>query len=376
MHIGLNAHLLSLGENYRGAGISWYIFNLLRQLAEVETPHELSVYLGERRFKDESGMLSLRYSRWSTQNPLARIVWEQTILPWELQRTQVDLLHAMAFAGPILSHVPMVVTIYDLSFLRFPEAFRPFNRWYLSQFTKLSARRARRLIAISESTRRDVVRYFGVPEDQVDVVYCGVDPWFRPLEAEQQERFRRAYALPDKYILFLGTLEPRKNLDRLVSAYSHWCRAESGVPPLVIAGARGWYYQTVLDLVRTLGLEDMVVLLGYVPQQDLPSLYSSAQMFVYPSLFEGFGLPVLEAMAAGVPVITSNVSSLPEVAGDAGVLVDPTDVEGLAAAIGSLWRDPDRRRSLSSAGIEQASRFSWSDAAQKTMSVYERAMGR
>jgi len=372
MHVGLNAQLLSLAENYRGAGISWYIYNLLRQLPGMDSPHQFSVFLNERRYVDKG--MSLRYTSWPTQRPLARIMWEQLLLPAQLRRQRVDLLHAMAFAGPLLFQGPMVVTVYDLSFLRFPQAFRPWNRWYLSQFTRWSARRARHVIAISESTRQDVIDFLGVPADRVTVVYCGADPMFRSLPPEQIGEYRRQHNLPDQFVLFLGTLEPRKNLDRLLRAYAEWRKVDPRAPHLVIAGAQGWYYHAVLNLVHGLGLEESVIFLGYVAREDLPLLYNNAHMFVYPSLFEGFGLPVLEAMACGVPVITSNVSSLPEVAGEAAVLVDPTSTDQLRESLVSLWRDSDRRRELAAQGGRQASRFTWKRTAEQTLSVYERAM--
>ena len=373
MHVGLNAQLLSLAANYRGAGISWYIYNLLRQLPTTGPSHRFSAFLNERQYVDDR--MSLHYASWPTQRPLARIVWEQMVLPAQLRRQKVDLLHSLAFAGPLMFRGPMVLTIYDLSFLRFPQAFRPWNRWYLSNFTRWSAHQARRIIAISESTRQDVIDLLGVPADKVDVVYCGADSMFRRLPPAQKERYRRERNLPEQFVLFLGTLEPRKNLERLLRAYAEWRQVDSSAPSLVIAGAQGWYYDAVLNLVHALGLQDAVLFLGYVPKEDLPLLYNNAQMFVYPSLFEGFGLPVLEAMACGVPVITADASSLPEVAGEAAVLVDPTSVEELSMALGSLWTDPDRRRDLAEKGIRQSSRFNWRRTAEETLSVYERALG-
>jgi glycosyltransferase involved in cell wall biosynthesis len=372
MHVGLNAQLLSLAENYRGAGISWYIYNLLRQLPRIDPSNRFSVFLNERQYVDER--VDLHYTRWPAQQPLARIVWEQLILPAQLRRQKVDLIHAMAFAGPLLFNGPMVVTVYDLSFLRFPRAFRPWNRWYLSQFTRWSAHRARHVIAISESTRQDVINFLGMPSDRVEVVYCGADPLFHSLPPEQIQAFRKQHNLPDKFVLFLGTLEPRKNLDRLLRAYAGWWQMDPDAPYLVIAGAQGWYYDAVLSLVHSLGVAERVIFLGYVPREDLPLLYNSADMFVYPSLFEGFGLPVLEAMACGVPVITSNVSSLPEVAGEAAVLIDPTDTDELRESLLSLWRDSDQRRNLAARGKKQASHFTWERAAEQTVSIYERAM--
>jgi glycosyltransferase involved in cell wall biosynthesis len=343
-------------------------------LEAVDSSFRFSVFLGERRFSSQR--LDLHYSKWPTAHPAARIFWEQIFQPLAIRQNDIDVLHAMAFTGPLLCESPLVTTIYDLSFFRFPEIFRPFNRWYLSRFTRLSARRAKRIIAISESTKKDVIHYLGVPEQRVDVIYCGVDQAFRPVLAENVQHIRRQYGLPDRFVLFLGTLEPRKNVELLIRAYGRWREEDADVPHLVICGAKGWYFDRIFAAVENLGLEDFVVFTGYVAQADLPALYSAAELFVYPSKFEGFGLPVAEAMACGTPVITSNVSSLPEVGGDAALLVSPDDEQGLAENMRRVWRDAEFRQHLSESGKLQAKKFSWSEAARLTVRTYEGAVAR
>lgn len=373
-HIGLNAHLLSLSRNYRGAGINSYIYYLLKSLGQIDSGYRYSVFLGDRRFVDER--LGLNYTRWPTHRPVVRILWEQLVQPIALRREGVDLLHAMAFVGPILAPCPFVVTVYDLSFFHYPEAFRPWNRLYLRIFTRLSARRARRVIAISESTRRDVVKILGVAFDQVDVAYCGVDEIFGPLPATDVALFRNERALPDHFILFLGTLEPRKNVHRLIRAYGQWHKAEAGIPRLVIAGAKGWYYDQIFTEVESLGLTSSVVFPGYVTHQELAWWYNAADLFVYPSRFEGFGLPVLEAMACGTPVVTSNVAALPEVAGDAALLVSPDDQAQLVEAMRHVLSDESLRQEMVFKGLAQAANFTWARTARETVNSYARALGR
>jgi glycosyltransferase involved in cell wall biosynthesis len=372
IHIGLNAHLLSLGHNYRGAGINTYIYYLLRHLGQIDTDYSYSVFLGERRFVDER--LRLRYTRWPTHRPLVRILWEQLVQPMALRQAGIDLLHAMAFAGPLATPCPFVVTIYDLSFLHYPDAFRSWNRWYLSRFTALSARRARRVIAISESTKRDVVKMLGVPSDSVDVVYCGVDEIFHPLSPVEVTRFRRERALPDRFILFLGTLEPRKNVQMLIRAYAQWRKAEPAIPKLVVAGGKGWYYDQIFAEVERLGLTGEVIFPGYVAQEELPLWYNSADLFVYPSRFEGFGLPVLEAMACGTPVVTTNAASLPEVAGGAAWLVSPDDEAQLIEAMRRALCDQTLREEMTTKGRAHATTFTWDRTARQTADVYKRAL--
>lgn len=372
MHVGLNAQLLSLDSTYRGAGINTYIHHLLRAVERLDSPHRFTAFTGERRFCAEQ--MAVHYSAWTTRRPWARIAWEQLVLPVAARRRNLDLLHAMAFVGPLLGTIPTVVTVYDLSFLRYPEAFRPFNRWYLSRFTPAAVHRARRVIAISESTRQDVVDRLGMPPDRVDVVYCGCDPAFRRLPADEVARFRHIHDLPDRFVLYVGTVEPRKNVRGLIAAYARWRHDELHVPPLVVAGARGWYYEEVFRTVTALGLTGHVLFTGYVATEDLPLLYNASELLVYPSFFEGFGLPVLEAMACGVPVICSNVSSLPEVAGEAAALVTPDDVVGLCDALRDVWGDTNRRREMTERGLARAATFTWERAAHQSVQTYERAL--
>ncbi|MCL7454559.1 MAG: glycosyltransferase family 4 protein [Anaerolineae bacterium] len=370
IHVAVNAHLLSLAEGYRSAGINWYIYNLLKHLPEADETIRYTAFLGERRYPGEAG-LGLRFSRLPTHRPQVRILWEQAIQPWCLRRAGVDLLHSPAFVGPLVTACPTVVTVHDLSFLLYPEGFRRWNRGYLGLFTRLSVTKARRVIAVSQSTRDDLLRHYGLSPDKVDVIHNGVDPNYRRLPADQVARFREHRGLPERFLLFVGTLEPRKNIVRLIEAYAQLPRSR---PPLMLLGGRGWLYDEVLSRVEALALTDEVHFVGYVAAEELPLWYNAAEIFVYPSLYEGFGLPPLEAMACGTPVITSTASSLPEVVGRAGVLIDPTDVQALASAMAHLLGDAALQAELEMAGLEQASRFSWRKAARLTASSYREAL--
>lgn len=365
--VGLNAHLLSLTATYRGAGINGYIDQLLRHLPAAEAALHYVAYLYDRGFAPVAG-LEVQQSRWDTRSPWRRILWEQTRLAGETRK--LDLLHGCAFAAPLVTGCPTVVTVHDLSFLRHPDAFRLPNRLYLRLLTVLSTRRAARVIAVSESTRRDVIALCGVAGDRVIAVPNGVSERFCPADAAAVAEFRRRRGLPERYILFLGTLEPRKNVVRLLDAYAAWRRASREPVILVIAGGKGWFYQTIFAQVARLGLEEAVLFPGFVPSDELPWWYRAAELFVYPSLFEGFGLPVLEALACGTPTITSRASSLPEVAGDAALLVDPEDTGELTDAIARLSSDPLLADELRSAGPRQAGRFTWSRTAAATAGVY------
>ncbi|HUV05756.1 MAG TPA: glycosyltransferase family 1 protein, partial [Armatimonadota bacterium] len=236
-----------------------------------------------------------------------------------------------------------------------------------------AVKKADAIIAISESTKRDIVELLGAPEHKIYTTLLGVDPPYRPVSDERKERVAREHGLGHSTILYLGTLEPRKNIPALLAAFS---QARKSSPAkdctLVLAGGKGWFFNQTFKLVEDLGLKESVRFTGYVPAEDLPALYSAATVFVYPSLHEGFGLPPLEAMACGTPVITSNASSLPEVVGDAGIMVDPYNVEELAGAILRVLCDPDLRQEMSAKGLERAKKFSWEETARQTLKVYER----
>jgi glycosyltransferase involved in cell wall biosynthesis len=302
-----------------------------------------------------------------------RILWEQAVQPWAINQAGVDLIHGLAFVGPLSSACPSIVTVHDLSFLLYRQGFRAVNRLYLRIFTPLSVRRARRVIAVSESTKRDLVQYYGLSPAKVDVVHNGVDSRFGPLPVGQVAAFRAERGLPERFMLFVGTLEPRKNVTRLIEAYA---RSSKALPPLMLVGGRGWLYDEVFSRAEALKVADKVRFVGYVPDQELPLWYNAADLFVYPSLYEGFGLPPLEAMACGTPVITSTTSSLPEVVGKAGLLVDPMNVEALASAMERAYADTDLQAELRSAGLARARAFSWQQTASATVDSYWRALRR
>jgi glycosyltransferase involved in cell wall biosynthesis len=370
-HVAINAHLLSGQDSYRSAGVHQYIYHLLHHLGLSDEGLRYTVLLGEGGLSSDL-TLALHRSRWPTASPGGRVLWEQMAQPWVLQKIGADLIHSPVFVGPILSPCPSVVTIHDLSFIRFPELFRPANRIYLSMMTRLSVRRARRIIAVSAHAAAETHRLLDVPRERVDVVYHGVKEEFHPCPADEVADFRQRQRLPERVVLFVGTLEPRKNLTRLVEAFA---RVRDGKTKLVLAGGKGWLYDDLFARVEALELGDEVIFPGYVKNEDLPLWYNAATLVAYPSLYEGFGLPVLEAQACGTPVLTSNVSSLPEAAGDAALLVDPYDVGSLAEGLQRLLSESNLRRELSERGLAHAEQFSWHQAAGETARVYRRALG-
>jgi glycosyltransferase involved in cell wall biosynthesis len=375
--VGINGQLLSGAHSYRSAGVSGYIRQLLAHLPAAAPDLRLTAFTPDVELDLPAGLDVRRSARWDTRRPLRRILWEQAALPLLARQTQLDLLHGAVNVVPALAACPSVVTVHDLSFMRYPQAFPPVQRAYLQSQVRRSTRAARQVIAVSQATKQDVVELFGVAPERIDVVHNGVDASFCPAPAGQVEAFRRRQGLPERYILHVGTLEPRKNLVRLVQAFAQVRANDPGQPPakLVLAGGKGWDYGAIFAEVDRLGLAQDVIFPGYVADEELAWWYRAAAVFAYPSLMEGFGLPVLEAMACGAPTVTSNLSSLPEVAGDAALLVDPTSVDALADALLRLMADAGLANDLRARGQAQAARFPWSRTAQQTAAVYRRALG-
>ncbi|MBI2939291.1 MAG: glycosyltransferase family 4 protein [Chloroflexi bacterium] len=375
MRVGVNAQLLSFAASYRSAGVRRYIWNLLAGL-HASGAHDYTVYYPGGAVPAALGPRPgcvWRSARLPTGGPWGRLVWEQLFQPIEVWRDRVEVLHSPAYAAPLVSSARQVLTVHDLSFLRLPDAFNRANRLYLGMLTRLSARRADRIIAVSGATKADVVRLLGVAADRVHVVYNGVEPSFRPVSESALAEFRVRRGVVDEYVLYLGTLEPRKNVTTLLRAYARARQSGELRQRLVLAGGRGWRDAPCFQLVKELGIEDAVHFAGFVPFEDQPFWYCGASVFVYPSLLEGFGFPILEAMACGTPVIASNCSALPEVAGDAAMLVAPTEVDTLAAAIIRVVQDPGLADDLRSRGLRRATLFTWESSVARTISVYESA---
>lgn len=370
--IGINAHLLGSGEGYRRAGVSRYISELVGHLEEVDPGGDYVVFVPAGSSVAPSH--TFRVSTRATEGPASRVLWEQLELPRAARREHLALLHSPVNVQPLLLPCKGVVTVMDLSFLVYPSSFRPQQRLYQTLFARLSARRATRLIAISRQTAQDLVQRCGTSASKISVVYPGVDAAFRPLEPPEISAFRRRRSLPERFILFVGTLEPRKNLSMLLHAFY---QARASLPSgckLILAGGKGWLYEPILRTIEELQLESEVILPGYVPDEELPLWYNCADVFVYPSLYEGFGLPALEAMACGCPVMAARTSSLPEVVGNAGLLLSHDQPEVWAQELVRVCSAEALRAELRSVGLAWARRFSWATMARETVQVYREVL--
>jgi glycosyltransferase involved in cell wall biosynthesis len=366
MDIGFDLSAASI--NQAGTGIyTRQLASALVRLHTGDTFHHFAI----RQTRDMSAPKTLR-SRLET---LCRdLVWMHIKLPSEAKRARVDLLHMPAGIIPLQSPCPVVVTILDAILFKMPEAFPGWQWLYFQALGPRSARHARRILTISEQSKRDIVSQFDVAPEKVVVTYPAAAPEFKLIPKEAVESIREYYDL-GRFILSVGTVEPRKNLVRLLEAFAG-LRQIGFQYSLIHVGPTGWMERNIFTSISHLGLEGLVRFLGRIPLADLVALYNAASILVYPSLYEGFGLPVLEAMSCGCPVVTSNVSSLPEVAGDAAILVDPYDVNAMMDAIQKIIVEPGCAEGLRQRGFEQAKRFSWERCAQESLQVYHEAVGR
>ena len=373
MHIAIDAHSVGTGL----AGNETYVTNLVEELAALDTVNRYTLYVTKpaavERFAGRWPHVSVRQTLPHT--PLVRI---PLTLSAELRRRPVDLLHVQ-YTAPPLAPCPVVATIHDLSFEHLPATFKRRSWMQLRLTVRRTARRAAHVIAPSEFTRRDICETYGIRPERVTTIPLAASERFAPAPAAEIERARRVYQLgAGDYLLAVGSIQPRKNLARLVHAYADLRLARVGakLPKLVIAGKRAWLYGDTLSAVEERGLGAAeVIFTGYVPEADLPALYTGALGFVYPSSFEGFGLPPLEAMRCGTPVVAADRTSLPEVVGDAALTFDPSDTGALQSALARLVEDEPLRAALRERGLARAARFTWRETARRTLEVYQRATG-
>ncbi len=359
MRIAIDASRTTLA---RRTGTERYALALLQALLALESGHDFTLYF---RDTPAPGLLGGGANVRQRVIPVSRL-WTHAGFAAALWQDRPDVTFVPAHTLPLVFPGPAVVTVHDLGYRLFPQAHAAWPRWYLHRSTAYSVRRASVVLADSQATAHDLAALYAVPSDRMRVVYPGVDPVLGPVsDPGQLPALREHYGLPERYLLFLGTLQPRKNIARLVQAYRASGVLADGVG-LVLAGARGWLY----DPQWTAGMPG-VQEIGYVADADIAALYSAAEALVFPSLYEGFGFPALEAMRCGTPVILSNTSSLPEVAGEAALQVDPLAVEAIAGAIRRVVDDPALRAQMITAGFAQAARFTWEAAARQTLAALE-----
>ncbi len=365
MHIGLDARL----TYYRIGGISTYIRESVKALEALDHDNRYTVF-HSRKARETVTTRFRRANLWTpSHHRIERLAWSV-----ELSRFRLDVLHTTDFIPPYWGARRHVITIHDLTFLLFPQYITAETKRYYSDQIRAAVTKADHVLAISEATKTDMIRLLDVAEDKITVQYCGVDSIYRPLPAYQIAAVRRAHNLPNEYVLYVGTIEPRKNIVGLVTAYRELLNRMPDLPPLVLVGKPGWHYEALMKSVHEIGVEDHLIWRENISRDDLPAVYNGALALVLPSHYEGFGLPPLEAMACGTVPIVSNRSSLPEVVGDVGLLVDPDQPSSIAEAIQKALSDTAWRMEMRQRGLLRAAQFTWERTARIALSVYNRVV--
>jgi glycosyltransferase involved in cell wall biosynthesis len=362
-----------MGHTRVGMGV--YVRGLLRSLSKIDKENEYFVILNKGK-KDNFIPLQDNFHKIYTgvtySNYLKRDLWEQIYLPILLNRYNIDVYHGPNYILPLFSNKKMILTIYDttISFSNYGW-YKPVSRYRVQKLLSLSAKKADKIITGSEHSKKDIISILGIPEEKIKVIYIGVDEEYKVIKDQSKLNLVKAkYGLNKKFILHVGSLNPRKNISRLIEAYNKLPLELSKEYQLVLVGGKGWRSNEIFAKIEKLGLNDKVLFTGFVEDDDLHLLMNAASLLVFPSLYEGFGIPPLEAMACGIPVVASNTSSIPEVVGDAALLFDPYNVEEMSVAIYKALTDEQLRNDLVKRGFERVKYFSWKKTAQETLAVY------
>lgn len=364
MHIAIDASTISTQ-----GGPRTYVLGLLDALFRIDHENDYTVF-----YNDPAHLGRFPQAREVVlpgKSPLARLWREHVLLPLACRKEKIELLHCPKSAIPYFAPCPVVVTLHDLIPIKHPETEKLAAQLYWRLQIPIAARRSSFIITDSEHARQEIMADFQVGSERIRATMLGFNPaMLEQRNAAQGREIRKRYHLPESYILYVGTIQPRKNIDSLIEAFARLRSINSITPGLVIVGRKGWLYDRLFERISELGLTDSVFFTGFVPDEELPFIYDGATAFSYLSLFEGFGLPPLEAMACGVPVVVSNTTSLPEVVGDAGFLVPPTDIDAIVTALAKLLDNPELAAAMSKKGSERARSFSWDRCAQETLEIY------
>lgn len=366
--IGIDAHVL--GD--RSGGNETYYRNLIENL-DSKTQKKVILFVNETANISDLDFKG-KVVRFKSHNAFVRNFVEMPYLAW---KHKLECLHMQYFI-PFVRPCPIVVTIHDISFEHFDDIFTKKEMFIQKKLIPYAARKSKKILTVSEFSKKDICEHYGCDSDKVVVTYNGKSPDYKQnvLSGAQKNALREKYHLPEEYILYVGNIQPRKNLKRLLQAYVKYAVGNVASKPLVIVGKKAWMYDSIFEEIKQNNLEERVYFTGYVGEEDLVSLYNEAMFFIYPSIFEGFGLPVLEAMACGTPVITSDITSIPEVAGDACYMLDPFNVDEIEKALVLFSENADLRKEYSMKGLEQAKKFDWKITAKQTEKVYEELCGK
>ncbi len=355
-------------------GVGIYAFNLISQLYRIDIENEYFIVIQD----DDNCLDFIQNERFKIvkvkskffRNNFLKVILEQVYLPFLTIKYKIDAIHSLHHSFPIIANAKKIVVVHDVTFYKCPQYHRPSSVIFFGGFDFLTSLFADKIITDSKSSLNDFLQVFPYAKKKTCAIYLGKsDSFNHNLTQEKIEETRKKYNINKDYLLFIGTLEPRKNIKGLILAFSKLAQKDECYD-LVVVGKKGWYYNEVLELPKKLGLTDRIIFTGFIDEEDKPYLISGAKVFIYPSMYEGFGIPVLEALACGVPTITSNISSLPELGGNAALLIDPTNIEELYLSIKRLLNDNTLYHRLRERSVEQAKKFSWEKTARETLDVY------
>lgn len=362
MRIGIDTNILTMDK----AGPAVYTQELISCLKDIDRENTYIYFCYDSEFHRRNLLVR------KVKNIILDTFWTQKILPDKLKKNRIDLLHCPAFKAPLKCGVPLIVTFYDLHILNNPKDYNSWLALYCKSMLGKIAKSADKIITISEFSKKDIIKTLSVPEKKVIVTYCGTDATFRVIsDNELKNRIRDKYNLNKKFILYVGAVQPRKNIPSLLMAYSEFKKKRTFDYDLVFVTSSGWRNKSIFALINKFGLKNNIKFLKDTPRDDLVIIYNIAEFFVYPSFFEGFGMPVLEAMSCGCPVICSNTSSLPEVIGSAGITIDPNNSEELTNAMKDVANNNRLRQDLKQNGLQRSRMFSWTKCANQTLEVYK-----
>jgi len=371
LRIGINALQLTA----RNSGIGQYIYNMISSLISLNI-NEYYLYLSRGNARPEwlgQRGVDIKEIPFCKEQVILRNLYELFYLGQDLSRDDLSVYWSPDTKIPLLipKNIPFVVTVHDLAIIKEPETYKYSRVVYWRRLFQHAIQKSSYVVAISQTTRNDLIELMDVSPEKIKVVYNGVSAQFKPVENTNiLMRVAKKYCLPEKFLLFVGLFSPRKNIAGILRAFSI-LKNEYQIPHrLVMVGEKGWRYRADLELVQSFGLEKQVFFPGFVEDEDLPAVYNLADVFVFPSLYEGFGLPVLEAMACGIPVVTSNISALPEVVGKAGILVNPHEPEEIATGIHRLISNKKLSSELAKAGLKRSRHFLWENAARELLKVF------
>lgn len=369
MRIAIDARM---GHSRVGIGV--YVRGLLKNLSKIDKENNYYIIINKNKKEDfvpEQDNFHKIYTNVTYSDYLRRDLWEQGYLPWKLYKNKVDIYHGPCYSLPIFAKIKTVITIYDMMSFKV-ECYKPISRIRVRNLIKISAKKAQKIITGSENSKTDIVRILKLPEDKIKVIYIGVGNEYRQINDKSRlDSIKEKYGINKKFIQYVGSLKANKNIPRLIEAYSRLSEDILKKYVLVITGGKGWKSKEIFSRVKRLGLENNVIFTDFVDDNDLPLLINAATLLVFPSLYEGFGIPPLEAMACGTPVAASNISSIPEVVGDAALLFDPYNIEEMTTAMYRVLIDEQLRNKLKKKGFERVKKFSWERAAKDTLKIYE-----